>query len=179
MIVSNFRLFALVLLSGAALLCGPRSAHAFGMNVYVQSISQSGFTAGVNLGHTVMANTDMNRLNAAAAFQASCVSSYTGSINDQRGFGAETFLGGTRITITVPEWLPALRNMPGFDQVPGGTTLSCTYNWTADAEESTYSTGVPGFGMTIGGKKAHDGRSVPFEMYQPGSGGSKENGCMR
>jgi hypothetical protein len=149
------------------------------MNVYVQSIYQSAFTAGVNLGHTVSASTDMNRLNAAAAFVASCVSSYTGSITDQRGFGAETLLGGTRVTVTVPEGLPAMRYMPGFDQVPGGTTLACSYNWTADAEESTYSMGIPGFGITIGGKKLHDGRSVGFEMYKPGSSGTDDNnGCI-
>jgi hypothetical protein len=178
MITSNFRFSACAVLSAAALVCGAQRAAAFSMSTYVQSISQSGFTAGVNLGHTVSANSDMNRLYAAGAFVASCASSYTGSINDRRGFSAESLILGTRVTVTVPDWLPALRNMPGFDQVPGGTTLSCIYNWTADAEESTYTMSVSGFGITIGGQKAHDGRSVPFEMYQPGSSGNKESGCM-
>jgi hypothetical protein len=150
------------------------------MSTYVTMISQSGFTAGVNLGHAVSASSDLNRLFAAGAFEARCVSSYTGSINDQRGFSAESLFGGTRVTVTVPQSLPALRYMPGFDQVPGGTTLSCSYNWTADAEESTYTAGIPGFGITIGGRKAHDGSSVPFEMYKPGDSGSDDNnGCIR
>src|SRR3982750_1002263 len=178
MIKSNFKFPAIALLSVAALACGVQRAQALGMNTYVQSISQSGFTAGVNLGHTVSASSNMNRLHAAAAFVASCASSYTASINDQRGFSAESLIFGTQVSVTVPELLPAQRIMPGFDQVPGGTTLSCIYNWTADAEEAMYTVSIQGWGITIGGEKAHDGRSVPFEMYQPGSDGNKSSGCI-
>jgi hypothetical protein len=179
MITRDPRISAAVLVAVASLTCGTQRVHAaFGMRTYIQSISQSGFSASVSVGHTVMANSDMNRLYAAGAFEARCVSSYTGSITDQRGLSAQSLLGGTSLTVTVPEWLPAVRTMPGFDQVPGGTTLACTYNWTADAEESTFSAGVPGFGMTIGGLKAHDGHSVPFEMYQPGGNGERGTGCI-
>jgi hypothetical protein len=178
MITNNLRFPAFALLSVAALACGAHRADAFSMNTYVQSISQSGFTAGVNLGHTVSASSDLNRLYAAGAFEASCASSYTGSIHDQRGFSAQSLIFGTRVSVTVPELLPAQLNMPGFDQVPGGTTLSCIYNWTADAEESTYTVSVQGLAITVGGQKAHDGRSVPFEMYQPGGDGNKSNGCI-
>lgn len=178
MISRKFCLPAMAMLSGAILTLGAQPAHAFNMNTQLQSIYQIGFTAAVSLGHTVIASSDMNRLYAAGAFEARCVSSLTGSIVDQRGLPAEALMGGTQLYVTVPEWLPAQRNMPGFDQVPGGTTLNCSYNWTADAEESTYSIGVPGFGITIGGKKAHGGSSVPFEMYVPGSGSKDNNGCI-
>jgi hypothetical protein len=175
----NTALRSFVLVASAILTCGAQQAHAMGMSTYVQQIYQNGYTAGVYLGHTVSASSDMNRLYASAAFEARCASSYTSSIVDSRGLPAQSLVGGTRLTVTVPEWLPALRNMPGFDLVPDGTTLSCSYNWTADAEESTYTVGVPGFGMTVGGQRVHDGRSVPFEMYKPGPGGDKNNGCIR
>jgi len=180
MITCNQKISAFVLLSAAVLVFGAQPVEALNMSVYVRSISQVAFTAGVNLGHSVSASSNLNRVNASAAFEARCISSYTGQIIDQRGFGAQSLLGGTSLTVTVPASWPAQRNMPGFDQVPGGTTLSCSYNWTADAEEATYTIGANGVGFTIGGEKNHDGTSVPFEMYKPGASGTDDNnGCIR
>ncbi len=43
------------------------------------------------------------------------------------------------LSVEVPAgWLPAERELPGFNAVPGGTTLSCAYNWTASAREAMY-----------------------------------------
>lgn len=179
MINTHLKFSASALLAIAVLVCGAQRADAFNMTTYVSTISQAGYTAGVNLGHAVSATSDMNRLYAGGAFEARCASAYTGSISDQRGFSGESLIGGTRLTVTVPQTMPAMRPMPGFDQMPGGTTLTCTYNWTADAEESTFTLGVPGFGITIGGRKAHDGSSVPFLMFKPGGGGTDDNGCIR
>jgi hypothetical protein len=178
MITRKFWLPALAMMAGAVLVVGNSPAHAFNMNTRLQAIYQVDFTAAVSLGHTVIASSNMNRLYAAGAFEARCVSTITGAIVDQRGLPAESLLGGTQLYVTVPEWLPAQRIMPGFDQVPGGTTLNCSYIWTADAEESSYSVGIPGFGISVGGEKAHAGSSVPFEMYQPGSGSKDNNGCI-
>ena len=170
---------AVGLLAIAVLACGSPSVHAFSMRGQVQSIrQQEGFTSGVYLGHIVMASSSMNRLIAGGAFEARCPSSHTGTINDRRTLSASALIGGTELYVTVPEWLPALRQMPGFENVPRGTTLMCSYNWTAHAEEATYTVGVPGFNMTIGGERGSDGRSVPFEMYKPG-GSEEDNGCIR
>jgi hypothetical protein len=68
--------------------------------------------------------------------------------------------------------------MPGFEQVPGGTTLACNYIWTSEAEESSFSIGAYGIGITIGGQKARDGSSLPFEMYKPGGDADSDNGCI-
>lgn len=176
----NIRSFtaASALLAAAVLALGAPSAQAFGVRGIVQAIYQNGFTAGVYLGHTVAASSSMNRLIAGGSFEARCPSTYTGTINDQRTLSASALAGGTQLYVTIPEWLPALRPMPGFENVPGGTSLMCSYNWTAHAEESTYTVGIPGFGFTVGGERGNDGRSVPFEMYQPGSS-EKDNGCIR
>lgn len=178
MINRNTMLPALAILASAILTCGAQSAHALNLDTHVQSISQSGTSPLVNLGHVVSASSSMNRLYAAGAFEARCVSTYTGAISDQRGLPAESFFGGTQLTVTVPAWLPAVRAMPGFEQVPAGTVLSCSYNWTSEAEESTYTIGVPGFGITIGGQKARDGRSVPFIMTKPAGDADSDNGCI-
>jgi hypothetical protein len=168
------------LLAVAVLACVSPSAHAFTLRALVQTIrQQEGFASGVYLGHIVIANSSMNRLIAGGAFEARCPSSYTGTINDQRTLSASALIGGTQLYVTIPEWLPALRPMPGFENVPGGTTLMCSYNWTAHAEEATFTVGVPGFNMTIGGERGSDGRSVPFEMYKPGSSDEDNNGCIR
>ena len=120
----------------------------------------------------------MNRLIAGGAFEARCPSAYTGTINDQRTLTAEAYVGGTQLYVTIPQWLPALRYMPGFENVPAGTWLTCTYNWTAHAEEATFTVGIPGFGMTIGGAHGSDGRSVPFSMYKPAAGDADDTGCL-
>jgi len=69
--------------------------------------------------------------------------------------------------------------MPGFEDLPGGTSLTCNYNWTANAEESSYTIGAGGFGITIGGEKINDSGSIPFDLYKPGeSDGSTKQGCI-
>jgi hypothetical protein len=166
------------LLAVSVLACGSPCVQAFGLSAVVQPISQNGVTAGVYLGHTVMASSSMNRLIAGGAFEARCPSNYTGTISDQRTRSAESYLGGTQLYVTIPETLPALRYMPGFENVPGGTTLMCTYNWSAHAEEATFTVGIPGFGMTIGGQHGNDGRSVIFEMRKPATGDADSSGCL-
>jgi hypothetical protein len=166
-----------LIVAGIAL-ASMQSAQAIAMQVVTSNIRQNGFTANVSLGHTVLASSNMNRLIAGGTFDARCPSSHTGSIPGQRTLPAQSLVGGTRLTVTIPEWVPAVRAMPGFENVPGGTTLDCTYNWTAQAEEATYSVGVPGLGMTIGGERLVDSGVVHFEMYKPGSSGEVGSGCI-
>lgn len=176
--IQNFRLTSCAALSAVVLTCGVEHAHALSMNTHLQSIGQYGQTSGVSVGHAVIASTPMNRLNAAGAFVASCASPYTGTISDQRGLPASTLLGGTQLVVTVPIQLPAVRTMPGFEFTPAGTTISCTYVWSAEAEESSYTIGAFGIGMTIGGEKARAGSSVPFLMHMPVGDDDSNNGCI-
>jgi hypothetical protein len=176
--IRDSRFAVLAAVSAATLICGIQHTHAISMSTRLQSIGQSGQSAGVNVGHTVIASSPMNRLNAVGAFVASCAASHTGSISDQRGLPASALLGGTQLVVTVPAWLPAVRIMPGFEFTPAGTTLTCTYNWTSEAEESSYTIGAFGVGMTIGGEKAREGSSVPFQMHMPGGDDDSNNGCI-
>jgi hypothetical protein len=108
----------------------------------------------------------------------SCPSTYTGTIDAQNS-APQTGLPPNVLSVEVPAgWLPAVRELPNFDAVPGGTTLSCTYHWTGVAKEAMYSLGAGGSSMPIGGDAYTQSDTVVFEMYQPGSDGNKSNGCI-
>jgi len=148
------------------------------MSTTPQSIYQIGDgSSAVSLGHTVYARTNFNRLIAGGTFNASCASTYTGSIPGERTLPSESFASGNVLYVTIPAQLPAYLNMPGFESVPAGTTLSCTYAWTSRSQESTYSIGVPGIGITIGGQELRDGGSIGFYMNRSGSG-EPDRGCL-
>jgi len=172
-------LSAAVLLSGALLM--PTAAHAsLALSTRLQSIAQMGDgSSAVSLGHTVMASTNLNRLIANKTFNSSCASTVTDSIPGERTLPSESFVGGNSLYVTIPAQLPAYLNMPGFENVTGGTILSCTYAWTSRAQEATYTVGVPGFGITIGGQELRDGGSVGFYMYKTADDGDPGHGCLR
>jgi hypothetical protein len=136
--------------------------------------SQVAFTAAVRHGLAVSASSPMNRLIAGGSYVVRCAHANTGTIEGQRSFGSSAF-GWNQLTVTVPETLPAIRDLPGFDVVAAGTTLSCNFSWTAFAEESTYSIGSGGIGITVGGMRAGDGSSISFEMRKRGEDGERDN----
>jgi len=164
----------------AAVVCiAPVANATLTMNTALQSISQLGDgSSAVYVGHIVLAGTNLNRLVAGGNFNATCASTYTGSISGERTLSSTLIARYNQLYVTIPEQLPALLIMPGFENVPAGTILSCSYNWTSRAQESTYTVGVPGFGITIGGEEARDGSSVWFQMYKTADGGEPNRGCM-
>jgi hypothetical protein len=174
----------LVTLSAATLaavaLCAPQAARAsLSLNAVLQSIYQigNGSTA-VSLGHTVVAGTNLNRLIAGGSYLASCVSPYTGTIPGERTLPSSLTAQYNQLYVTIPAQLPAVRNMPGFENVPAGSILSCSYNWTAFAKESTYSVGPPGIGITVGGEEKSLGDTIGFQMYKMTDGEEPSRGCM-
>ena len=170
-----FTTAALILLASL-----PHKAQAISMHVVPSSIHQVGFTAAISLGHTVTASTNYNRLFAGGTFEARCPSTYLYPIPGSRGFAAQSLIFGTQVIVTIPAVVPTDMDMPGFDDLPGGTSLTCNYNWTANAEEGSYTIGANGVGFTIGGEKINDSGSVPFQLYKPGeSDGSTKQGCIR
>jgi hypothetical protein len=141
---------------------------------------QVALTAAVRHGLAVVASTNMNRLIASGNFNIRCVSPYTGTIEGQRTLSASSIIGGNQLIVTVPEVIPSIRDMPGFENVPAATQLTCNMYWNASAEESQFTIGIPGVGVTIGGEKGSDSGMVPFQMYQPGAGDeAHDNGCIR
>jgi hypothetical protein len=177
--VQNSGLLVGLILAGM-LFNSPAARASLTMNTIPQAIYQIGDgSTAVSLGHVVNARTNMNRLVAGGSFNASCASTYTGSIPGERTLTSDLIASMNVLSVTIPEWLPAVRNMPGFENVPVGSVLSCTYAWTSRAQEATYTVGVPGFGITIGGQEIRDGGSIGFYMYKTsGSGDEPSRGCL-
>jgi hypothetical protein len=172
--------FAFAAIAAMTLLCSSRTAQALEMHVDVLSINQApGFAPRVKLGHIIHASTNMISVAAGGTFRVTCPSSYTGTIEGQNSV-PQTGVPPNVLSVEVPAgWLPAERELPGFTNVPGGTSLTCTYFWTATAREAMYSLGAGGSGIPIGGDVSNRSDSITFEMYQPGSGGGdRNNGCL-
>jgi hypothetical protein len=177
----NSRIFKIPALSTLAVLTcfAPIANATLTMNTLLQPISQLGVgSTAVYVGHTVTAGTNFNRLVAGGSFNASCISSDTGSIPGERAITSALILRYNQLAVTIPEQLPALRNMPGFENVPPGSVLSCTYAWTSRAQESTYSIGLPPLTITLGGEELRDGGSVGFQMYQSAGAEQTSKGCI-
>jgi hypothetical protein len=153
-------------------------AQALSMSVQPSRIYQYSNTANVYVGHTVAASTNMNQLEAGGSFRASCISPDTGEITGSRSLPASNLIGGLQLYVTIPAQLPALKPMPGFANVPRGATLSCTYAWTAFAKEATYSIGVPGLSMPVGGQQATASTSISFTMRKPGTSTGNDDACI-
>jgi hypothetical protein len=173
-------LLAFTTVAAMILACSSLPVRAITASTNVLPIAQVGFTSRVKLGHMVNARTLMNSLVAGGTFRVICPGSYTGSIEGQNSRPQSVVWPPNVLSVEVPPGpLPAERELPGFNSVPGGTTLSCAYYWTASARESTYNIGSPGGGLPIGGEAYNAGDTVTFEMYQPGSSDEDNNGCIR
>src|SRR4051812_26439747 len=120
------------------------------LKTVVTPIYQVGTGAGVSLGHIVTASTIYNRLTAGGTFSASCASPLMLPATGQRTLSNDGITGGRSLTVTIPEWVPTIVNMPGFYSLSRGTTVACTYNWTARATEGGYTIGSGGITYQTG-----------------------------
>jgi len=170
--------FRLAILFGAVAGILTTPAQAVTLNVAPSSIYQFGTGSGVYLGHTVVASTNMNRLQAGGSFRAYCFGADTGSITGERSLPASGLTGPLQLYVTVPAQLPALRNMPGFLGVPRGSNLMCSYDWTAYSREAMYTVGIPGISTPIGGEERSDSDSITFWMRKPGTATGEDDACI-
>jgi hypothetical protein len=175
----RLELFAFAACAAMTLACGSHTAHALDGHTTVTPIGQFEFTPMVKVGHAVTARTYMTSVVAGGTFRVSCPNPLTGTIEAQNSLPQSVLKLPNVLTVTIPPgWLPTQRELPGFNSVPGGTTLTCGYYWTAHARESGLTLGAPGGGIPIGNETYAAGDTVTFEMYQPG-GSEKDNGCIR
>jgi len=161
----------------AALLGASQSAFAIDMQVYVSTPSQWGTGSAFYLGHTVMASTDFNILNAGGAYTVQCNHPSVLQMTGERALASSTFgFGKNMLTVTIPAQQPAVQHISGWLQVPDNTSLSCNYRWTAFATEGGYSIGAGGISYPIGNGTMRDGGTVNFTMYRP-SREDADGGC--
>ena len=153
----------------AALISG--TAAAVSLNTHVTSIYQIGTGAQVQMGHTVSASTDFNRLTAGGTYSAACAATEMLPTTGQRTLTAGGLMGPQQLYVTIPANQPARVNMPGFNATTlRGRRLDCTYNWTSRAVESQFTIGPGGVGYTIGGGEMTEGGTQLFSMTVPSLG---------
>ncbi|HEY6123492.1 MAG TPA: hypothetical protein VIV63_02485, partial [Steroidobacteraceae bacterium] len=144
------------------------TSSAVGLNTVVSPIYQVGNGATVKLGHTVIANTNYNRLFAGGTYIASCAAPDMAPASGQRTVSAENYVGGLTLYVTIPAYHPAYVNMPGFNAAATrGMRINCVYNWSSRAVEGGYSVGVGGISFQTGNGEASEGSSQPFSMNVP------------
>ena len=168
---------SLAALVGSAMCCLPVQA-SLNMKVVPYEAQQLGTGSGVQLGHTVIAGTNLNRLTAGGSFLASCERQETGTIPGNRTLSSNLIGQYNQLYVTVPDTIPTLRNMPGFSSLPRGTELMCEYNWKAFAREPTYTIGIPGFSFTVGGEEREESGVVTFWMRKPGTADGDGDACI-
>jgi len=163
-----------LLAAGSGLFVSQHAA-AVGMSVYVLSPYQVSTGSVVSMGHAVSGSTDFNRLTAGGTYVAQCIHPYMSPTSGQRTESISAFLGGLRLTVTIPSTLPAYIGMPGFSTLPRGTVVNCTYTWTARVVEGGYKVGAGGIGVGIGDGEAATGSTREFTMRVPSLSDEDEN----
>jgi len=167
----------LTALVGSSVCSLPANA-SLNMEVMPYKAQQLGTGSGVQLGHTVIAGTNLNRLVAGGSFLASCDHRDTGTIPGSRTLSSSLLGQYNQLYVTIPDTIPSLRNMPGFSSLARGTELMCEYNWNAFAREPTYTIGIPGFSVTVGGEEAERSGVVTFWMKKPGTATGEDDACI-
>jgi hypothetical protein len=166
-----------MLLSLAVLLAAPQYVSAVAMSVQPSIPSQWGNGSAFYYGHTVLASSDFNILNAGGAYTVQCNHPATLPMTGERSLASSTYGFEKNILIvTIPAQLPALRNVSGWTQIPGDTLLSCNYRWTAFATEGGYSIGAGGISFQTGNGTMRDGGTIDFQMYRPAKNDA-DGGC--
>jgi hypothetical protein len=175
--ISRFTVRCRVTLLAAAMLSAPQLASAIQMSVYASTPSQWGTGSSFFLGHTVSAYTPYNVLNAGGGYTVQCNHPATLPMTGERQLSSTTYgFDRNMLTVTIPAQQPARQTISGWLQIPGNTTLSCNYRWTAFATESGYSIGVGGISYQIGNGTIRDGSTINFTLYRP-SNEDADGGC--
>jgi len=160
----------------ALVLVMPHKALAVMLRTEVTAIHQVGVGAGVSLGHAVVASTNYNRLTAGGTYVATCASSAMLPTSGARTLSREGLSGPLSLVTTVPTVVPTIVNMPGYNQLPAGTRVDCTYSWTSKATEGSYSIGAGGIGYITGAGERADGNTQLFVMNVPAAAGDGDDG---
>ena len=104
----------LVTSCGLALACCPRAQATLNLSVVPYNATQLGTGSGVQLGHTVIAGTNLNRLVAGGSFVARCDHPDTGEVPGSRTMTSALIGQYNQLYVTIPDTVPALRNIRAF-----------------------------------------------------------------
>lgn len=154
------------------------SAHAAaitGFDVFPQPIAQQGLTPHVSVGLIVWARSNLNQLAAGGGFTMGCPPPAGLPVHVDRYLTDYQFTGPTDLWVTVPQYLPATRVIPGFYDLKEGTIVDCTYQYKGSAREGGYSVSGRGFTFSLGYGETSRSDTIVFTVRKPVS---KTGGCV-
>ena len=140
----------------------------------VYQVGTGGF---VSFGSVVSARTNLPSIWASASYQIDCSDPQVRPpLKGGRGWSDNQLFGPSSVTVTAPEWLPAIQELPGWQTVMGGTYVSCVYTTTGFAKTNVFPISGGGTTISIGGDQWEDTQSISFGVMKPGT--SFGGGCI-
>lgn len=138
---------------------------------------QLGTDGFITFGTVVTARTNLNSIWASASYRIECSDpAIRPALSGGRGGSSNGLLGPRSITMTAPEWLPAVQELPGWQAVMGGTLVSCVHTNTGHAKTNILPIGGGGTTIPIGGDAWEDSKQITFTVMKPGT--SFGGGCI-
>ena len=156
----------------AAVLLAASPAHAdLPATLTALGPSQENVDGGFRYGTILQASTtSLGSIWGMASFRIDCANPAIGPpLYASRGWSDNGFLGPRRLTITVPEWLPALGYLPGWHNVMGGDLVVCTYMQSGIAKTNLLPFGGAGTTIPLGGDSWEKTEVIPFTLIKPGT----------
>lgn len=158
--------------AGAALLaslCAPAHADVSARLIPLEHY-QVNTTGIVRFGTVLTASTNLNALWASANFKLECSDPHVRPpITGKRGWSDNGIRGPRFITITVPEWVGAEQELPGWQAVMGGTYVSCVNTQWGYARTNILPIGSGGTSFPIGGESWEASTATTFGVIKPGT----------
>jgi hypothetical protein len=133
--------------------------------------TQEGMDGAVRFGTVLEASTQgLGSIWGMASFRIDCFNPAIGPpIHGSRGYSNNGIVGPRRLTITVPEWLPAREFLPGWPNVMGGDFVSCVYTQSGSARTNVLPFGTGGSTIPLGGDTWDKTEVIPFGLIKPGT----------
>ncbi len=141
------------------------NAHLIALDTF-----QKGTSGTIQFGTVVTANTNLNALWASANFRIDCSeAAIRPAITGSRGWSDNGIQGPRNIYITVPEWVPAEQQLPGWWNVMAGNYVTCVNTQTGFAKTHILPIGGGGSAFPIGGDYWEHTKTTTFGVMKPGT----------
>jgi hypothetical protein len=138
---------------------------------------QLGTDGFISFGTVVTATTNINSIWASANYRIECSDpAIRPALSGGRGWSNNGIRGPRSITVTAPEWLPAVQELPGWQAVMGGTLVSCVHTSIGYAKTNILPIGSGGTTIPIGGDSWEETETNTFTVMKPGT--SFGGGCI-
>jgi hypothetical protein len=161
-----------------SLLCLNNPAHAdLKANLIPLPAAQVGTDGFISFGTVVTASTNINSIWASANYRIECSDpAIRPALSGGRGWSDNGLWGPRSVTVTAPEWVPSIQELPGWHMVMGGTYVSCVHTNIGYAKTNILPIGAGGTTIPLGGDTWEETKQITFGVMKPGT--SFGGGCI-